>query len=151
VLLAEADTEQNGIPEQIVAESTAYCRESGRLTWIVLDWLIHHVDQLDEQTLLESTAKRGELPVLGVLSDAASQRRPHPKLKWVMQHCAPNLTLEPFFRRVARSPLATCLTRENALDLFLRWNFLCSELRYLEDELSPRGTFSKASSGDNQV
>lgn len=27
-------------PEDVIAESTAHCRQSGRLTWVILDWII---------------------------------------------------------------------------------------------------------------
>ena len=134
VLLAEED---RNVPvrsaEEVIAESTAHCRESGRLTWIVLDWLIHHIDEIDEEKLLQETKKWGELSVLGVLCDAAHLRNPHPKFERIMASCVPHERLEPFFHRVARSPLAMRLTRENALDVFRRWNYLCSELRYLRD------------------
>ncbi len=133
VLLAERGPEMPvRSPEEIIAESTAHCRESGRLTWVVLDWLIQHVEEVDEETLLRETEESGELSVLGVLSEAAHQRKPHPKFERIMAACAPHDKLEPFFHRVARSPLALRLTRDRALDLFRRWNFLCSELRYLD-------------------
>ena len=37
----------------------------------------------------------------------------------------------PFFKRVARSRLALAQAQENDLDVFRRWNYLRSELRYL--------------------
>ena len=78
VLLAEEDRAGPvRCPEEVIAESTAYCRESGRLTWVVLDWLIHHIEQVDEQKLLQETRKRGDLSVLGVLCDAARSRKRH--------------------------------------------------------------------------
>ena len=132
VLLAEGDrTMPVRCPEEVIAESTAYCRESGRLTWVMLDWLIHHIEQVDEQRLLRETRTRGDLSVLGVLCDAARLRKPHPKFAGIMADCAPHDRTEPFFYRVARSPLALRLTREKALDVFRGWNYLCSELRYL--------------------
>ncbi|MFQ5855484.1 MAG: hypothetical protein ACE5LU_07585 [Anaerolineae bacterium] len=120
-------------PEEVIGESTAHCRESGRLTWVVLDWLIHHVEQIDETELLRQTRKRGDLSVLGVLCDAARLRNPHPKFERIMAACVPRDKVELFFDRVAGSPLATRLTRENALDVFRRWNYLCNELRYLRN------------------
>ncbi len=48
-----------------------------------------------------------------------------------MAVCQPHRQLEPFFHRVARSPLATKLTQENSLEVFRKWNYLCRELRYL--------------------
>jgi hypothetical protein len=135
VLLAEVDTAAAiRQPEHVLAESTAYCRDSGRLTWVVLDWLIRHIDQIDAATLLESTQTRGDLSVLGVLCDAAQQRNPHPKFEQLIRGCVPHERLVPFFHRVARSPLATSLARESAVDVFLRWNYLCGEIRYLEDD-----------------
>jgi len=132
VLLAEeARTVPARCPEQVLAESTVHCRESGRLTWVVLDWLIHHIEQLDEQKLLQETQERGDLSVLGVLCDAACLRKQHPKFERIIAGCAPHGEVETFFHRVARSPLALRLTREKALDVFRRWNYLCSELRYL--------------------
>ncbi|MBI1922820.1 hypothetical protein HYR99_01075 [Candidatus Poribacteria bacterium] len=132
VLLAEMNTPLLArTPEEVIAESTTYCRDSGRLTWVVLDWLIHHVEQLNEDQLLQGTREWGDLSVLGVLCDAANLRNPHPKFEWMIRACVRHDRVEPFFHRVARSPLATRLTRENALEVFRRWNYLCSELRYL--------------------
>ncbi len=58
-------------------------------------------------------------------------RRPHPKFERTMATCKPTDTVESFFQRVARSQLALALTQQNALEVFYRWNYLCSELRYL--------------------
>jgi hypothetical protein len=135
VLLAEVDLAiPTRPPEEVLAESTAHCRESGRLTWVVLDWLIHHIEEINESTLLQEIAACGDLSVLGLLCDAAYQRHPHPKFERLMRACVPNQDVVPFFHRVARSPLASRLTRDNAVDVFRRWNYLCSELRYLGDD-----------------
>lgn len=132
MLLAEKDsTLPIRSPEHVIAESTAHCRESGRLTWVVLGWLVRHIEQVDEETLLQETNRMGNLSVLGVLCDAAQLRNPHPKFERIVRACKVPDEVEPFFRRVARSPLALALTKENALDVFRRWNYLCSELRYL--------------------
>jgi len=132
VLVAEVDTNLPiRSPEQVLAESTAYCRESGRLTWVVLGWLTPHIEQIDEETLLQEMRKKGTLSVLGVLCDAAQLRNPHPKFERIMRACKAPDKVEPFFRRVAQSRLALALTQENALEVFRRWNYLCSELRYL--------------------
>lgn len=137
VLLAEVDAAvQARRPEQVIAESTAYCRESGRLTWITLDWLIRHIEQVDAETLLQETRKTGDLSVLGVLCDAARLQNPHPKFEQLIPTLqqardGAHTKVEPFFRRVACSRLAMAQTQENALDIFRRWNYLCSELRYL--------------------
>jgi hypothetical protein len=117
--------------EEVIAESTAHCRESGRLTWIVLDWLIYHIDQTDEQALVQLTKSIGDLSVLGVICDAANLRNSQPKLQRIMQACDRPQQLETFFKRVANSPLASKLARENAVDVFRRWNYLSNELRYL--------------------
>lgn len=118
-------------PEEVLAESTAHCRQSGRLMWVVLAWLIRNVDAIDEAKLIEATMKRGDLSVLGVLCDAARQRHPHPKIDRLLAACQPNDQAEIFFHRVARSPLARRLTLEQPLDLFRRWNYWCAELQYL--------------------
>lgn len=134
VLLAEVDrTMPARSPEEVIAESTAHCRESGRLTWVVLDWLIHHIEQIDEEKLLRETREKGDLSVLGVLCDAAGLRNPHPKFERIMAVCPSHDKVEPFFHRVTRSPLASRLAQENAVDVFRRWNYLSSELRYLRD------------------
>jgi hypothetical protein len=117
--------------EEIIAESTVYCRESGRLMWVVVAWLIRHIDQIDEQKLIQECKDKGDLSVLGVLSDIAHLRKAHPKFERIIAVCKPNPHLEPFFYRVARSPLATRLARENGLAVFQRWNYWCQELRYL--------------------
>lgn len=119
-------------PEALVAESTAHCRDSGRLTWVVLAWLIDHVEEIDAEALLDAARRMGDLSVLGVLCDASNQRRPHAAFERIMSACRPNDRLEPFFIRVSRSRLATRIAAENPVDVFLRWNFLCSELQYLD-------------------
>jgi len=132
VLLDKVDTTVSARwPEQVIAESTAYCRESGRLTWVVLGWLMRNIEQVDEETLLQETGRVGDLSVLGVLCDAAHLRNPHSKFERIIHACKVPDMVEPFFQRVARSRLALALTRENPLDVFRRWNYLCSELRYL--------------------
>jgi hypothetical protein len=134
VLLAQVDTKLPvRSPELVIAESIAHCRESGRLTWVVLDWLMQHVEEIDEQILLQRTREVGDLSVLGVLCDAARQRKPHDKFEWLVYACVPHEQVVPFFHRVASSPLASRLARENGIDVFRRWNYLCSELRYLGD------------------
>jgi len=65
--------------------------------------------------------------ILGLLCDAANLRRPHPKFERTMRACQPTEKVEPFFHRVARSRLALTLTQQNALEVFWRWNYLCSE------------------------
>src|SRR3989304_3732806 len=90
-------------PEALVAESTAHCRESGRLTWVVLAWLIDHADEIDGPALLTATQGTGDPSVLGLPCDAARQRRPRPTFDKLIARCPPNARLEPFFTRVAAS------------------------------------------------
>lgn len=118
-------------PEEVLAESTAYCRHSGRLTWVVVDWIIHHIQTIDENKLLKLTKEKGNLSVLGLLCDLARAKNPHSKFDRILKSCAPNNKLEIFFHRVAKSPLAERLTKEKPMEIFTHWNFLCSELRYL--------------------
>lgn len=75
--------------------------------------------------------------VLDVLCDLAHAATPNPAFQRIMAHCTPHDRLEPFFTSVARSPLATQLARENALDVFLRWNYWCAEARYLSAITTP--------------
>lgn len=124
-------------PEEVLVETTTLCRDSARLTWIVVDWLRTHVDEIAVQTLVSQTREVGDLSVLGVLCDLANEATPNPTLQRIMAHCPPHDRLEPFFESVARSPLATGLARENALDVFLRWNYWCAEVRYLSPSVSP--------------
>ena len=134
VLLAQSDkTIAPRRPEEIIAESTAYCRNSGRLMWVVLDWLIQDIDQIDERALLEKTQQIGDISVLGLLCDAAREYNPHEKFARILQECQPHQPVEIFFQRVARSPLASQLAREHALDVFRRWGYISNELRYLHD------------------
>jgi hypothetical protein len=116
--------------ECLIAESTAHCRDSGRLTWVV-----RHGDELDSGLLLDQTRAGGDSAVLGVLCDAARERSPSQVLDQVVARCEPNERLEHFFHRVARSPLAARLAEQEALELFRRWNFLNRELRHLSDEM----------------
>ena len=132
VLVAEKELAQlTRQPEEVIAESTAYCRASGRLMWVVVDWLIRHIDQIDEKKLIQESREKGDLSVLGVLCDIARLRKAHPKFERVMAGCQPHPHIEPFFHRVARSRLATQLAQENGLAVFQRWNYWCQELRYL--------------------
>lgn len=117
--------------EEVFAESTSYCRNSGRLTWVMLDWLIRNIKNIDEKRLLQDTKEKGDLSVLGILCDMAKSRDSNQKYNNIIKSCKPNKELEVFFYRVARSPLATKLTKENALEIFTRWNYLCNEIRYL--------------------
>ena len=117
--------------EEVFAESTLYCRKSGRLTWIILDWLIRNIKNIDEKRLLQHTNEKGDLSVLGLLCDLANSYDSNPKYNNITTSCIPNNKLEVFFHRVAKSPLAAKLTKDNALAIFSRWNYLCNEVRFL--------------------
>jgi hypothetical protein len=86
---------------------------------------------IDVKLLLEQTKVSGDLSVLGLLTDASNQVNPQPKFEYLLQNCPPNPTPEPFFHRVAQSPYATKLARENNLEIFRRWNYISNELCYL--------------------
>lgn len=124
-------------PEEVLVETTTLCRDSARLTWIVVDWLRTHVDEVDTQTLVSRTRDAGDLSVLGVLCDLAHAATPNPAFQRIMAGCTPHDRLEPFFASVARSSLATQMARENALGVFLRWNYWCAEVRYLSASTTP--------------
>jgi len=96
-----------------------------------LDWLIKNIDSIDENKIIEETKKLGDFSVLGVLCDLANDRNSHPKFNHILKFCKPHKKKEIFFNRVAKSRLATKLTKENPLDTFSRWNFICNEVRYL--------------------
>lgn len=135
VLLAKLDPDvAPRRPEEVIAESTGYCRDSGRLTWIVLDWLTRNAAHVDPVELIARTREVGDRAVLGVVADAASVRIPHPNLDAIKDACEAHERLEPFFHRVARSPLASRLAEENAVDVFRRWNYYSSELQYLTSQ-----------------
>ena len=134
VLLANTDkTVAPRSPEEVIAESTAHCRESGRLTWVTLAWLVRHIEQIDERKLLAHTQRIGDLSVLGLLCDAARERNPHETFGRVLRECKPHMPTEIFFHRVARSPLASQIARDNALEIFRRWGYVSNELRYWRD------------------
>jgi len=115
----------------LIADTTSYCRDSGRLTWVLLEWLIRHIDELDPGELITQVRQRGDLSVMGVVADAARAKRPHGHFDQIIAACTPHERREPFFHRVAGSPLASRLARENSNEIFRRWNYYSSELRYL--------------------
>jgi hypothetical protein len=55
--------------EKLIAETTKYCRYSGRLTWILIDWFIRNVDIIDAEKLVEQTIENGDITVLGLVTD----------------------------------------------------------------------------------
>lgn len=132
VLLSKTEKiELNRSSEEVLAESTSYCRQSGRLMWIVLDWYIRNIEKINADKLIQKAKEEGDLSVLGLLSDLAYARKKNEKFKYIKLVCNPNRKIEMFFYRVAKSPLATKITKEHSLKIFSRWNYLCNEIRYL--------------------
>jgi hypothetical protein len=93
--------------------------------------LIRHINQLNTAELLRATQSIGNLSVLGVLCDAARERRPHPRFDQLIAAFSPAPRVEVFFERVPRNPLTAREAREKAVAVFRRWNYLSAELRYL--------------------
>jgi hypothetical protein len=120
--------------EQLIAESTKYCRHSGRLTWVVLDWMMKNAASINVPTLLKATKIEGELAVLGLLANAANEQAPNTIFEKIMKGCKPNPVPDFFFFRIKNSQLASRLTMENPLPIFQKWNFWCNELRYLNQK-----------------
>ncbi len=135
VLIAESepDLPEVSSPEQLIAESTRYCRHSGRLTWVVLDWLLKNSEQINISELLKATKDTGDLAVLGLLANAANDRSANAVFEKIMKGCKPNPVPDFFFFRIKNSKLASRLTMENPLPIFQKWNFWCNELRYLSN------------------
>lgn len=133
VLVAESDPALPDVlsAEQLIAESTRYCRYSGRLTWVVLDWMLKNKYQINPASLLKATRENGDLAVLGLLANAAHEQSPDAVFEKIMQGCKPNPSPDFFFFRIKNSKLASRLTMENPLPVFQKWNFWCNELRYL--------------------
>jgi len=132
VLLASRPQEGE-LPEAelLAARSTAHCRESSRLMWVVLGWLEENVDRVDSDLLMRATADVGDLSVLGLIADMANERRDHPILQRIMAACKPNPGLEIFFHRVARSATAARLTEARTNDIYRRWNYLGWEIEHI--------------------
>jgi hypothetical protein len=117
--------------ENLIAETTNYCRYSGRLTWVLIDWIIRNIDKLNTEKVLQVTESIGDVTVLGLISDIAKQKRANTKLEYFINSSKPNNKKEVFFYRVAQSKLATKLTIEQSLPIYDKWNFYCNEVRYL--------------------
>ena len=134
VMVAEVDVAVT-VPnvEAVIAESTTHARRSGRLTWVVLDWLIRNVERVDEWQLLQASEEQGDLSVLGVLCDLARSRRPHTKFDWLVEQCESNDPREMFFHRLARYSITTQLAQEDPHEVFFRWGYFCraEEVRFL--------------------
>jgi len=141
VLIAKSEpaTEEAFSAEQLIAESTRYCRHSGRLTWVVLDWMLKNRGRINPAPLLKATRETGDLAVLGLLANAANEQSPDAIFEKIMKGCKPNPAPDFFFFRIKNSKLASRLTMENPLPLFQNWNFWCNELRYLSGAAPPAG------------
>ena len=131
VLVAQSERIAHRAVESLIAESTAYCRHSGRLTWIVLDWLLTSASPVSVPLLLAETRTHGDLAVLGLIASAARAQAADSIFELIERGCVPNLQPDFFFYRVKNSGLASRLTMENLLPVFQKWNFWCNELRYL--------------------
>ena len=75
VLVSEIRSTEPITIENLIAETTKYCRYSGRLTWILVDWLIRNVNKIDAEKLVDITKEKGDITVLGLVSDIAKQKR----------------------------------------------------------------------------
>ena len=117
--------------EDLIAETTKYCRYSGRLTWILTDWFIRNINQVNIEKLVEITRQKGDITVLGLISDIARQKNNDSKYKYIIGLSKPNDKKEIFFYRVAQSKLASKITIEQSLPIYTKWNYYCNELRYL--------------------
>jgi len=117
--------------EKLIAETTNYCRHSGRLMWILLDFLIRNIDTVDILELINLTKKEGEMSVLGLVADMAREKRNDVRFDQIIAESQPNPTKEIFFHRVAKSKFATKITMQETLPIYEKWNYYCNELRYL--------------------
>jgi hypothetical protein len=122
--------------ENLIAETTKYCRYSGRLTWILVDWIIRNIDEINVGKLLEVTSINGDITVLGLISDLANQKRENANFEYLIKSSKPNEKKEVFFYRVSKSKLASRLTIEQNLPIYDKWNFYCNEIRYLTTKTS---------------
>ena len=136
VLVAESEPtpDETTSAEQLIAESTKFCRHSGRLTWVVLDWMMKNKSKINVPELLKATKEIGDLAVLGLLANAAQEQLPDLIFEKIMKGCKPNPAPDFFFFRIKNSKLASRLTMENLLPIFQKWNFWCNELRYLNQK-----------------
>ncbi len=140
VLVSEIKPTDNIVIENLIAETTKYCRYSGRLTWILIDWIIRNIDKINTEKLLKLTTEIGDISVLGLISDLAKEKRRNDKLEYIITSSRPNEKKEIFFYRVSKSKLASRITMEQSIPIFDKWNFYCNELRYLttDNELNDR-------------
>lgn len=131
VLVSESKPTENITIENLIAESTKYCRYSGRLTWILIDWIIRNIENVNTEKLLKITAEIGDISVLGLVSDLAKQKRENIKFEYIIKSSKPNDKKEIFFYRVSKSKLASKITIEQSIPIYDKWNYYCNELRYL--------------------
>jgi len=131
VLIAEKKTTEKIDIEHLIALSTKYCRYSGRLTWILVDWLVRNIKKLNVLKLIDLTKQIGDITVLGLIADLAKQKYNDINFDYIIKSSKPNDKKEIFFYRVAKSKLATKLTIEQTLPIYEKWNFYCNEIRYL--------------------
>jgi len=117
--------------ELLLATSTNACRDSSRLTWVILGWLVQHPTLISVSLLLRETRLNGNIAVLGVLAEAAYDKTAHPVFKRIAAECKPNAQPETFFNRVAKSAFASAQAQVNTLEVFRRWNFWCDELEFV--------------------
>ncbi len=130
-LVAESVDVKDIAIEKLIAETTNYCRYSGRLMWILLDFLIRNIDAIDIFELINLTKKEGDISVLGLVADMAREKRNDIKFDQIINESQPNPTKEIFFHRVAKSKFASKITMQETLPIYEKWNFYCNELRYL--------------------
>jgi hypothetical protein len=131
VMVSEDKPTDDIIIEILIAETTKYCRHSGRLTWILIDWIIRNIDKINIEKLLQATIQMGDITVLGLISDLAKQKRGNKKFEYLIKSSKPNDKKEVFFYRVAKSRIASKITMEQTLPIYDKWNYYCNELRYL--------------------
>jgi len=117
--------------EKLIVETTNYCRHSGRLMWVLLDFLIRNLDMIDIIELINLTKKQGDMSVLGLVADMAREKRNDIKFDQIIAESQPNPTKEIFFYRVAKSKFASKITMQETLPIYAKWNYYCNELRYL--------------------
>ena len=133
VLVNEVRETSYDSKEAVLIESIKHFRESSRLLWVVVDWAIDHHFEVDWAQVFPKLEK-ADLPVFGVFCSLVCGRVTCLPLEELMKKCKPAGQQEVFFHRVAASKIASKYTKDEALPLYLHWNFLCNEIRYLRDK-----------------
>lgn len=131
VFVSESKPTDNIEIEELIAETTNYCRYSGRLTWVLLDWLIRNIDQVNVEKLMRLTKEKGNISILGLIADIAKQKNTNDKFDFLINFSHPNDKKEIFFYRVSKNKLASKLTIQQSIPIYNKWNYYCNELRYL--------------------